>query len=105
MLSLVDTCGRLPRWRPRMSELELEVVHQAGIEHQAANAMSRTATDGADMTPTENDIPIAVIDATSNHKDKITLQHLRCQATAYMVEDNDNLQKGTARVPTLENLL
>lgn len=36
-MNLADATGRLARWGLRLSELEFEEVHLAGIKHQAAN--------------------------------------------------------------------
>lgn len=36
------------------------------------------------------------MNATSNLTEEITLQPVCCQATVYVVEDNDNLQDGAA---------
>lgn len=60
-------------------------------------------TDGVDMAPINDDIPITVIDATPKDSNKMTLQHLVCQATAN--ENNDNLQKEAANACTFEKLL
>lgn len=53
----------------------------------------------------EEGIPIAVIDATSNLSTEIFLQQVRCQVTAYVVKDNDNLQEGVAQTTTFEEFL
>lgn len=42
------------------------------------------------------------IDANSNHNDKKTLQDVRCQATAYVIEDKENVQEGARNAPTFE---
>lgn len=50
-------------------------------------------------------IPIAVIDATSNTKDDVTLQHACQQAVAHVVEDNDDFKERVGSTPNLENFL
>lgn len=61
--------------------------------------------DGADMTLIEDEIPIAVIDTTSNAKSKITLQLVYCQSETYVVKDNEYLQEGAVSAPTIEEYL
>lgn len=48
VLSLADSNGRLQRWCLRLLDFDFEVVHRAGIKHQAADALSRMRTKGAD---------------------------------------------------------
>lgn len=53
--NVTNATGGLARWRVLLSEFELDVVHSVGIEHQAADALSRMTTDGADITLIEDD--------------------------------------------------
>lgn len=62
-------------------------------------------TDGAGTTLIKDDTSIAVIDTTSNHRDGKTLQQIRCQATTYVVEANDNLKEGPANAPIFDEFL
>lgn len=97
---------RLFRRRLRLCEIEIDIVHRTGIKkNQAAGALSFILTDGADTTSIEIDIRTALIDATSNHNDEITLQYERCQATANIVGDNDHLLENSANMPTFEEFL
>lgn len=43
----------------------IDVVHPDGIKHQSVDAPSRESADSADMTATDDEIPIVVIDTTS----------------------------------------
>lgn len=86
MLDLADARGRLARRRRRLSDFEFDVVHRVGIKHQAADVLPRMPTDSADTTPTEEDIPIAETDASSNLTNEISLSpastmsgHLVCR--------------------------
>lgn len=78
---------------PSPVEFEIDVEYQGGIEHHAVDALSYMATDGSDMTPIEDVIPVAVIDTTSNLSNKISFQPGRHRTTAYFVEDDDNIQR------------
>lgn len=48
ILNLSDSTGRFARWRLCLSEFEFDVVHKAGVKHQAADALSRLPATGAD---------------------------------------------------------
>lgn len=37
ILDMTDAKGRLSRWRLRLSVLEYDIVHRAGVKHQAAD--------------------------------------------------------------------
>lgn len=39
----------------------VDVVHRAGIEHHAVDALSRLPTDGADNTPREDKLSVLLI--------------------------------------------
>lgn len=45
-----DTAGKLARWCIQLSELEFNVVHCAGIKHEATDAPSRLQTKGVNET-------------------------------------------------------
>lgn len=79
-LSQVDTKlsrrnGKLARWRPRLSEFELDVIHRAGIKYHAADVLSRTPTEIAETTSIDDEIPVSVIDGTLNIKTKYHCSH------------------------------
>lgn len=40
------------------SEFELDVIHRAGISHQAADALSRPKSTGMDQAPIKDEIPV-----------------------------------------------
>lgn len=56
------------------------------------------------MTSTADDIPISVPESISKHNNEINFQQFCCQATAFVVEVNNNSQEGAASAPTLEDL-
>lgn len=64
ILKLTDSTGKLERWKLRLSEFAFDVVHSAGIRHQAAEASSRLKTSGIDTTPIEDGIAVLCITAS-----------------------------------------
>lgn len=50
ILNMTDAKGPLTPWRLRLSVLDYDVVHCAQVKHQAADALSRLETSGADTT-------------------------------------------------------
>lgn len=61
-------------------------------------------TDVEDTALMEDEIPIPVVDTSSNTKDELTLQHVCCREEVHVVEYND-LQERTGGAPTLEAFL
>lgn len=62
-------------------------------------------TDDVETAVSNDGVPIAVVDESLGHNHDITLQQVRCQATAYVNEDNDNFQTRAAIAPTFEEIL
>lgn len=60
MLNIADATSRLVCWWLCSIEFDFEIVHTAGIDHQAADALSRAPMNGSDSTMLENDIHIIV---------------------------------------------
>lgn len=83
--NLADATGRLAPWRRRLSEFEFDLVHRAGNNYKAADALSQMLTDGSDTALIKEKLHIAVIDATSNHMNVISPQQSRYQNPAYIV--------------------
>ena len=69
ILNLTDSTGRLTRWRLRLLEYDFDVVHRAGIKHQAPDALSRLDTDAFDAQPLQDDLPVFSIDVTQPLED------------------------------------
>lgn len=74
------------------------------INHRAADALSCMQTDDTDTIHIVDDIPIAVIDPTSNHNDEINLQQVQCQVTVNVVEENKNLPEGAENANYLRGI-
>ena len=68
IMNLSDASGRLQRWRLRLADFEYDVVHRAGIKHQAADALSRMPTDGSDQTPLDDAIPTLAVEASHTER-------------------------------------
>lgn len=52
---------KLSRCRERYLEFEFDIVHSAGIKHEAADAISSLPTDGADNIKLNDDILVLAI--------------------------------------------
>lgn len=59
-----DATGKLTRWRLRLSELELDVVHRARVKHYAVDALSRLPTSGADETMIDGKTTLLLLKST-----------------------------------------
>lgn len=62
ILNLPDSTGRLAQWRVRLWEYDFDVLHRAGIRHQANDAKSRLQTTGEHKTHLDEDLPLLAID-------------------------------------------
>lgn len=58
VLNLSDTSGCLARRRLQLSELDIHIVHRAGVKHQAPDASSRLRADGEKMTDNDDDLSV-----------------------------------------------
>lgn len=63
-MNMTDSTRKCVRWRIRLSENELDVVHSAGIKRRSTDALSCLLTTGVNRKPLENDSPILLIDET-----------------------------------------
>lgn len=102
---MADAIQRWPFWRVCLSELEIDVVYQTRIKHQATNAQSRKRKDIASATQIEDEIPIALIESTSEQDEGIIFQRLSWFETVFVVVINNTLDKGAADPYTFEEIL
>lgn len=63
VLNLTEITDKLERWHLRISEFDFDVIHRAGIKHQAADTRSRLRTNWEDNTPLEGDLLRSAIKA------------------------------------------
>lgn len=56
--------GKLARWSLRLASLDHDVVHRAGVKHQADEALSRLETTKPDEQPIDDDLPLLLITMT-----------------------------------------
>lgn len=61
ILNLTDSTWKIAQWGLRLSEFEFDVVHCAGMNHLAADALFRQMTIRTDRTPIEYKIPLFCI--------------------------------------------
>lgn len=57
--------------RLRLSETEFDVVHHAGIKHQAFDALSRLSTTGEYNTPIASGLPVMLVVSSTKNDRKI----------------------------------
>lgn len=69
MLNLRDSRAGLTRCRLRLTELEFDVIHIAGIKQKATDELSSLPISVGDRTPLKNDFPLIAIEATHNLAD------------------------------------
>ena len=62
LLNLSDATGRLQRWRLRLQQFEYVINHCPGVQHRAADAVSRLATTGLDQTEIDDDLSVLMAD-------------------------------------------
>ena len=62
LLNLSDATGRLQRWSLRLQQFEYVINHRPGVQHRAADALSRLATTGLDQTEIDDDLPVLMVD-------------------------------------------
>lgn len=55
------------RWRLHLSEFEFDIIHRAGIKHQAVDALSQLKTKGVDTMPLQNEVPVLTISLLSHN--------------------------------------
>lgn len=60
----------------RLSEIEFNVVHQAGFEHRDDGFLSRVQTNSAETTPIAHEVPIKFTDVTLRTGKGLKLQKL-----------------------------
>lgn len=101
-LTHVDAAGRWALWRPRLSKFEFDVFHPTVIKHQADDAQSRLQTTNADADLTEDDLPVAVIEADTIGSTKMRLEKHE-QAIAEVDVDDHSSNEGEA--PTITSFL
>ena len=97
LLNLADSSGRLARWRLRLTEFEFDIVHRAGIKHQAADALSRLETTSTDETELRDEIPTLTEDDKPPTTvlacfdcDELDLNDETCVCTTTDTDENDS---------------
>lgn len=58
---MMDETRKLARWRSRISEFDVKVVHRAGIKHQAADPLPHLPTARMDVSLLEEDATVLMI--------------------------------------------
>lgn len=71
ILNLSDASKRLVRWCLRLSELDIDVAHGAGLKHHVADAMSGLRTDGKGTIDLDHDRPACNVGNTEATAEKI----------------------------------
>lgn len=63
ILSLIDSIGRLARWRLRLFEFDFDVIYRASVKHEAADTLPRLQTAGEEDTPLKDKLPLLAVNA------------------------------------------
>lgn len=61
ILKLDDVTGKLTRWRFRLMEFYLEILHKAVIKHQCTDVLSRLLTNFSNHELREDDLPAIAV--------------------------------------------
>lgn len=61
ILNLAETTDKRAHWRLRLLEYEFDVIHRAGVKHQAADSPCRLPTAGGDTSELEEKIPVMAV--------------------------------------------
>lgn len=69
-MNLLDATSKLAQLHPRLSEKEIDVVHRAGIKHQAADALSYLATTGEDWNSIDDALLVMAVSSPPKDETK-----------------------------------
>lgn len=69
ILNVTVSNAGIARWRLRLPEIEIDVLHRVEIRHQVADAQSQLPTTGESRKPFENDLPIPAINVIENERE------------------------------------
>lgn len=61
ILNMGDVSVKMARWSLGIEEVELDIVHRPGVKHQAAGALWRVQTNGADTSPLMDYRPVLLL--------------------------------------------
>lgn len=96
IFNLADASGKLARWRLRLMEYDFFIIHQAGVEHQEADDLSRAHTEETDDSDIKHEIAIMAV-ATS------------AQMTLSKIQDNipeqTHIKIDGPQLPKLDDLI
>lgn len=96
MLSLDDATGNLARWSLRLSEYELDVVRQPGLEKQAVEALLHPVTYGLKGSQVEEDISVLALEQILPVWRNEEEDHLVCSVCEDTVNKLPETQKALA---------
>lgn len=101
ILNLTGSTEGLARWRLRLSEYDLDVVHRAGERHKAAGAPSRLRTTGKNDTLLQKSLFLLLIVAESDDN-SILVINADCDDSILL---NAQEEKSINTSPPLEKLV
>ena len=73
LLNISGDNARLVRWRLRLSEFTFDIQYKPGRLNQAADALSRMATEGSDQSSLDHDVPCLSIEVLPIVKKSIAI--------------------------------
>lgn len=66
----MDATGILARWRPWLSEKELDVVHRSSIKHQVADRLSQLTKTVEDCSQVDDALSVISVSSLTNNERK-----------------------------------
>lgn len=75
ILNLEEATGKLARRRLRLMKYDFEIIHRAGVNHQAADTLSTLDTERKDASDVANDIPVMESPQIQMFDKQISRQH------------------------------
>lgn len=63
---------RVARWRLRLSELDFDVVHRAGVKYQRSDALSRLLTENVNNSALQHGLSVLLVEHSLKIDDSIT---------------------------------
>lgn len=101
MLNLADISGKLARWRSRLLEFDLEVVHRTVIKQKAPDTVSRVKSEGTDKRSLDKRLLVLMTGKTEEQKDVRTKYFYQDQPDDEQAgnhrDSNGKEKKGTLR--------
>lgn len=88
IVNLTDSTEKLVRWRLRLLELELDIVHYTGIKHQTADVLLPLRNTRTDQTPIGDEIQVLCITSSISQKGEAKVMYMK---DYHALNDNEGI--------------